>query len=190
MAHKLMIKTHNVTGLKYLCYTAKTGKKFDQYYGSGKYWLNHLNIHGFDISTEIIFECEDLLEFRNYAKNISDQLNVVESEAWANLKPEDGPGGRIKGFTLSEETKQKVRIANLGKRHSEETKQKMRNSHLIVSEETRKKISAVHKGKPKSLEQRAKMSSASKGRPKSKEHIEKMRATLLRLGAEKRKLKS
>ncbi len=48
-------KTHNITGLQYL---GKTTKDPYKYKGSGTRWLNHLNIHGFDITTEILKECK------------------------------------------------------------------------------------------------------------------------------------
>lgn len=50
---------------------------------------------------------------------------------------------------MSETTKEKLRIANTGRKISEETRQKLRDSHKgqVVSEETRAKQSAIHKGK-------------------------------------------
>ena len=51
--YKLMIKTHNVTGLKYLCITKK--ENWPEYLGSGKYWRNHLISHGPDIRTELLY---------------------------------------------------------------------------------------------------------------------------------------
>jgi hypothetical protein len=89
--HKLLIKTHNDTGLKYLCYTKK--KNHDSYKGSGKYWLRHLKTHGNNITTELILETEDYDEFRKVAVQKSVELNIVESNEWANLRIEDGDGG-------------------------------------------------------------------------------------------------
>jgi hypothetical protein len=59
--------------------------------------------------------------------------------------------GRVssrKGVKLSDETKQKIRIANLGNKMSEESKIKNRiaSTGRIKSEETRKRISESHKG--------------------------------------------
>ena len=42
----LYLKTHNKTGLKYLGYTKNDPMK---YKGSGKYWSNHIKIHGNDV---------------------------------------------------------------------------------------------------------------------------------------------
>lgn len=93
MTHKLMIKVHNKTGLKYLCYTQSEGVYYDNYKGSGKHWKNHLKKHGDDISTVLIFESNNYDEFKKYALEKSIELDVVHSDEWANLKPEDGTGG-------------------------------------------------------------------------------------------------
>lgn len=91
--HKLMIKTHTITGLKYLCYTRKTGLEYDQYIGSGIGWLKHLDENGIHIHTELIYESEDHNEFVTYARAKSIELNIVDSIEWANLKLEEGDGG-------------------------------------------------------------------------------------------------
>ena len=89
--HKLMIKTHNKTGLKYLCYTRK--KDHINYSGSGINWLNHLLEHGFDFSTNLLLSTNDFDTFKFYAVEISILNNVVQSNEWANLKIEEGDGG-------------------------------------------------------------------------------------------------
>jgi hypothetical protein len=86
-----MIKTHAVTGLKYLCYTQKNNH--DSYLGSGRYWKRHVQEHGKNIITEVIFQTEDYEEFVKIAKLKSIEFNVVESAEWANLKIEEGDGG-------------------------------------------------------------------------------------------------
>ena len=55
-----------------------------------------------------------------------------------------------KGHPMSNETREKIRIANTGKKHSDETRRRLSESHkdLIVSAETRAKQSAMRKGKP------------------------------------------
>lgn len=89
--HKLMIKTHNVTGLKYLCYTQK--EDHSSYKGSGKHWKSHIKDHGYDVTTHIIFESESYDEFVKIAKTYSEQYDIVKSNEWANLKIEEGDGG-------------------------------------------------------------------------------------------------
>jgi hypothetical protein len=91
--HKLMVKTHKTTGLKYLCYTRSEGSYYDNYKGSGKKWKYHLKKYGDDIKTELIFETEDFETFKHEAKKKSLEWNIVQSEEWANLKLEEGDGG-------------------------------------------------------------------------------------------------
>lgn len=86
-----MIKTHNKTGLKYLCYTQK--EDHNSYKGSGKYWKDHIKKHDYDVTTEVIFQTELYEEFVNIAKKYSEEYNVVNDKSWANLKIEDGTGG-------------------------------------------------------------------------------------------------
>jgi hypothetical protein len=91
MKYKLLIKTHNKTGLKYLCKTVK--ENHSGYKGSGKYWVQHMKKHGRDISSQLLFESDDIGEFSKYALNKSIELDVVNSNDWANLKHEDGLDG-------------------------------------------------------------------------------------------------
>jgi len=91
MKHKLMIKTHKLTGLKYLCYTRK--KDHESYTGSGIDWLQHLLEYGFEYDTELILETENFEEFKLKAISLSNYYNIVESTQWANRKIEEGDGG-------------------------------------------------------------------------------------------------
>lgn len=93
MSHKLMIKTHNVTALKYLCYTQKDGDQYNGYLGSGKAWLQHIKEHGNDITTTLIFETEDKEEFKKEALRISKENDIIASNLWANQSYEQGSGG-------------------------------------------------------------------------------------------------
>lgn len=82
-------KTHNKTGLQYL---GKTTKDPFRYKGSGKDWVPHINEHGYDVTTEILKECQSNEELRVWGRYYSELWNVVESEAWANRIPETGGG--------------------------------------------------------------------------------------------------
>jgi len=93
MSHKLMIKTHLKTNLKYLCYTTRNGIEFDNYKGSGTEWKKHLKQFGENIKTEIIFQSEDYEEFKQIALQKSIEFDIVDSEKWANLRIESGTGG-------------------------------------------------------------------------------------------------
>ena len=91
--HKLMIKTHDITGLKYLCYTRSEGSTYNSYKGSGSRWKKHLKKHGDQITTELIYETYNHEMFKKVAIQRSIELNIVDSEEWANLKLEEGDGG-------------------------------------------------------------------------------------------------
>ena len=76
------------------------------------------------------------------------------------------------GIPLTDETKEKLRRANLGKKHSKETKLKISKSHLgkVLTEKTKEKMR-----KPKSKEAIEKTRQANLGRPLSEEHKEKLK---------------
>jgi hypothetical protein len=86
----LYVKTHNQTGLKYLGKTTATDPH--AYPGSGLYWTDHLRTHGSNYLTEILLETEDSEEIRTVGRYYSALWNVVESDEWANLQPEEGQG--------------------------------------------------------------------------------------------------
>lgn len=93
----LYIKTHNVTGLKYL---GKTKNKDPYAYKrSGEYWKRHISKHGYDVTTEILKECSSNEEVREWGLYYSKLWNVVEerdeygNKTWANLKEESGDSG-------------------------------------------------------------------------------------------------
>lgn len=111
----------------------------------------------------------------------------------------EGGSGARKGRIVSEETKEKIRKALLGKKLSEETRQKMSKSRTgkvqsaetrakksialtgrLVSEFTRRKISEAQFGRIISEDTRRKLSAARKGKKKSLE-------TRLRMSAASRK---
>lgn len=86
----LYVKTHNKTGLKYL---GKTKNNPYKYLGSGTRWIRHLKIHGYDVKTEIIHECQNNEEVKNWGSYYSKKWDIVNSDDWANLKEETGDGG-------------------------------------------------------------------------------------------------
>ena len=87
----------------------------------------------------------------------------------------DGGDGAY-GVLVSEETRQKISVANKGRTPSEETKLKLSAAHKgkTFSEETRLKLSEASKGKPKSEEHKKKMSEVNKGRTPSEETRQKL----------------
>ena len=90
MKYKLMIKTHNLTGLKYLCVT--TRENYVSYTGSGIEWKKHLKEHGRKFKTELIYESDDIISFSDTCIRISREYNIVESNEWANKVIESGSG--------------------------------------------------------------------------------------------------
>ena len=85
----LYLKTHNVTGLKYL---GKTTQDPFKYKGSGKKWKNHIKKHGNDVTTKILGAYNTIDEFKLCSLSISDKYDIVNSDEWANLRPENGDG--------------------------------------------------------------------------------------------------
>lgn len=144
--YKLYVKTHNLTGLKYLGKT--TAKDPHNYFGSGIYWRRHLEKHGYDYTTEIIKECSSNNEIKIWGSYYSKLWNVVESNKWANLTPETGDGvdsiSAKKYATLHHanmtEEKKKVRSRNCSRG------QLKRFKESPESIETKKKKSDSHKG--------------------------------------------
>jgi len=88
--------------------------------------------------------------------------------------------GNNLGYKHSEETKNKIRTAVLGRKHTETSKQKMKQQQKLNptngmlgkthSEETKNKIGLKHKGKFVSEETRQKMRNAHLGKKLSEEH--------------------
>lgn len=175
----LYIATHNKTGLKYF---GKTTKWFTQeslqknYHGSGKYWNEHIKKHGKDVTMSIYQICSLNESDEDYvvpiALSFSEENDIVEDkENWANLIPEDGLSGVVKGNKLSEETKAKIGLSKLNL--TDESKARISKSaknRPEVSNQTRDKMSASKFGVSLSEETKAKMSESSKGKPKSDEH--------------------
>ena len=163
-------------GLNYLGITQRDPYK---YMGSGKYWKRHLNAHEFickDIETIILFETYNKEELVEKSAYYSEKFDVVNSENWANLIPENGGNNPILGVKLSEEIKDKFRYLTLGTKHSLKTKNKMSRARKgkIHSEETKKKLSQSHKGKKFTKTHKDKLSNLHKGKKFTQEHKNKI----------------
>lgn len=95
-----------------------------------------------NFSVEVLHVCEsqDELDAQeiHYAK-----LHDTFCPNGYNLRAGNGPG------SMSEETKQKIRLANKGKTRSDETRKKLSESHKgnKLTESTKKKLSRLNKGK-------------------------------------------
>jgi hypothetical protein len=125
----LYVKTHQITGLKYLGKTVC--KDPHAYKGSGKMWQAHCKKHGYIYNTEIIFQSDSKDAIKEKGIYYSQFWNIVESKEWANLKQEECEGGycansvtpeanakrsaALKGRTISAEHRKKLSDANKGK---------------------------------------------------------------------------
>ncbi len=92
----LYLKTHNVTGLKYLGkHESEDPESVYSYPGSGIDWLPHLKEHGDDVTTEVLFSSECKNEFRSVSIGYSKHFDIVNSKDFANRTIEEGQGGGI-----------------------------------------------------------------------------------------------
>lgn len=166
----LMVKTHNITQLKYLCKC--TDRDPYTYKGSGVYWKRHLKEHGYSITTEVIFETENIDEFNRVCLEYSEKYNVKDSKEWANLIIETGLDGGtthndpywLKGFKHSPESRKRISEASkqraIGRKVTNETKEKISKKlkgqnafwlkRIEKTEEHKKKLSESQLGISKS----------------------------------------
>jgi len=180
----LYVKTHNKTGKKYLGQTASEDPY--TYPGSGVYWKLHLEKHGNDVTTEIIRECQNKEEVKEWGLYYSKLWNVVESDDWANLKEEQGDGGR-----QSEEVRKRISEAGKGRTPWNKGKQIWSDEEKIQigernkargaqSAETIAKRVAKITGKVRTEEQKKRASDVQKGRKLTEEHKAKLREARLK----------
>ena len=183
----LYVKQHSVTGLKYF---GKTTRDPIKYIGSGKYWLPHIKKHGKEHVVTLwsqLFDDKDLLT--EFALLFSEHWDIVKSDKWANLIPENGlNGGSLKGRIVSEETRQKISensgsrlpevrnkisVANTGKRATTQTKEKMSKSRIgkIHTEDSISLMRESKYGSTHTEEAKLKMSKSHKGKILTPEHI-------------------
>lgn len=124
----LMVKQHTITGLKYFCKTTKKNPII--YKGSGTRWSNHLKVHGRKVDTVWYQLFEDRDTLVEFALKFSKDNDIVASDKWANLVPEDGITGWPPGQKHRPESIQKCkenakgfkkghRPHNLGQRNSD-----------------------------------------------------------------------
>ena len=91
MTISIYVKEHCQTGMKYL---GQTKQDPHTYKGSGKYWKQHLKIHGTDVFTQVVFSSDNKEECKKFAIKFSLENDIVNSEEWANLKIEEMDGRR------------------------------------------------------------------------------------------------
>ena len=118
------IKRHSITGLKYFGKTTNLTATNGRYRGGGKYWKEHINKHGVRFvetiwKSEIFTDKEKCIEF---GLSFSELFDIVESNNWANLEPENGISGFVpgtpsvlKGRKLTEGHKEKISQSTKGR---------------------------------------------------------------------------
>jgi hypothetical protein len=170
----LYVKTHNTTGLKYLGKTISDDPHL--YQGSGKVWRRHIKKHGYDVTTEILFETDDPNELKKVGIYYSNLWNIVESKDFANIVPEMGDGGAML-WTI--ESRQKVSNTLKGKKHSEEAKknylkaQQNQEHRQHLSKKTKEYLSI-----PENYEKRCKQLASNWDRPEHRENMSKKMSSL------------
>lgn len=157
----LYVKRHSMTGKLYFGKTINPDPV--KYPGSGKHWSPHVKKHGYE-HIETLWYClfTEKEELTKFALMFSEQAEIVKSDLWLNLKPENGIDGTLPGSTKSPETRRKMSEGMKGK---------------IKSAEHRANLSKASIGKSLPKEVCAKMSASKTGKklPQfSKEHREKL----------------
>ena len=168
----LYIKSCPHCGIKYF---GKTIQNPYVYARSGKYWLRHLKKHNAKAQTIEVWEFDSQEDCTAFALQFSHNNNIVESNDWANLKPETATDGGVflVGWNHTEESKLKISKAMSGRK-----KAPLTDSHKA-------KISAASKGRKLSDQTRQRQSAAKKGHAVSEETRRKLSEAWHRNNAKK-----
>lgn len=120
----LYIKQHSITGKLYFGKTVR--KDPVKYEGSGTHWKSHFKFHGKE-HVETIWHClfHDKESIKEFAIMCSAQWDIVKSDNWLNLIPEDGIGNGVKDMKHSIEAKLKIGLGHKDKPKSIEQRTKM-----------------------------------------------------------------
>lgn len=173
---KLYIKRHSKTGMLYFGKT--TQSDISLYKGSGKRWLNHINVHGPEfVETVWVEEFTNKEELVSFALAFSELFDIVSDPGWANLMEENGLDGAPVGKVVSEETRRRMSCSQQGvkrtyKGRSPSTQEHRNNiskalTGRVRSDAEREAISKGNKGRKFSDEHRRKLSEAAKNRKRS-----------------------
>jgi len=156
----LYIKQHAVTGALYFGKTVKDPMK---YHGSGLYWTRHLKVHGKEhVKTlwQRLFIDED--DIKEFALFVSEELDIVNSDKWLNLWPENGVDGAPPGFKHSDETKKKMSAPKTLAARENMSKAKLGKSLSTAHRENMSKAKIGQKnnmfGRQRTVEEKQKLS--------------------------------
>jgi len=159
----LYIKQHNKTGLKYFGKTTQDNPK--KYSGSGLYWKDHLKVHGNDVTTVWSQLFEDKQSLSDFAIKFSEENNIVDSDNWANLKPENGLDGFTPGHKYGG-------IRKEGWTPPPQTEEQRRKNSLAQMGNTRAKALKGYKQNQEHIDKRMASHRGIKKGPQTAEHIE------------------
>lgn len=129
------------------------------YLGSGKHIKSAILKYGKQQFEKTIISLHETRESALVAEATIVDTNFVSRKDTYNLKV-GGEGGSVRGRRVSDETKQKMSVAQAGKSISEEQKQKLSamkkgRPGIPRTEETRRKMSETRKGRPSPLRGRS-----------------------------------
>lgn len=170
-------KIESPSGRIYIGQAVDITRRFKEYKNINKSKLQiklHRSFNKYGIENhifEIIEKCDTSL-LNDKERYYQDYYNVLQEGLNCTLvKSTDNSG------ELSQETKDKIGLANKGNFHSEETRAKMglKNLGKKASEETRRKMSEYMTGRKLPKEWCESISKGNKGKKKSAEAVEKMR---------------
>lgn len=122
------IKTHLKTKKKYLGKTSK--KDVKKYKGSGKYWKNHIGKYGYNVSTIIIRQFDNVNECSDFCLWYSKINDIVDSEDWCNMRLENGKDGWVKGLKRSPESCLKMSKSKTGVKRKPFTDEHRKNLRI------------------------------------------------------------
>jgi group I intron endonuclease len=171
-------KTTNLANGKfYIGLSRKSVEQSTHYLGSGIALKKAIKKYGKEnFKKEILEECNSTEMLDEREKYWIFYFNATGKDGYNITSGGYGNTKGMKGKKHSDETRQKLRNANLGRFVSEETKQKMSNSlkgkeFPPMTNETKQKISNGHKGLKHSEETRQKMSNSRKGKLSGPESV-------------------
>ena len=118
-------------------YLGKTSQDPFVYKGSGKRWVNHIKKHGYDVTTEVLGIFSNLEEFKKVSILLSEQLNIVKDDSWANLKIEEGDGGDTSNF-IDYTKKKSTRGKTYEEIHGEEKAKQLKKLRGDTTRQARK----------------------------------------------------
>jgi len=145
MIHFNYITTNKINGKKYIGSHSTTDVINDKYLGSGLYLLRAIKKYGKENFTKDVLNRTLTQKEAFYNEKFLIDMYMTLTPNGYNISPKGGHGI---AESMAEETKQKIRLANIGKKHSKETIKKLRESHkgIYPSKESRRKMSKAAKG--------------------------------------------